>query len=36
MAVTFHLSAFADEAGGGISEGNNIFSVGVDGLPAQG
>jgi len=31
-----YFDIFSDEAGGGISEGNDIFSVGVDGMPAQG
>lgn len=33
---SMYFDIFSDEAGGGISEGNNIFSVGVDGMPAQG
>ena len=31
-----HFDIFTDEAGGRISEGNDIFSVGVYGMPAQG
>ena len=31
-----HFDIFSDEAGGGVSEGNDIFSAGVDGMPAQG
>ena len=31
-----HFDIFSDEAGGGVSEGNDIFSVGPDGMPAQG
>ena len=31
-----HFDIFSDEAGGGISEGNDFFSVGFDGMPAQG
>ncbi len=33
---SMHFDIFSDEAGGGISEGNDFFSVGVDGMPAQG
>ncbi len=31
-----HFDIFTDEAGGGVSEGNDIFAVGADGMPAQG
>jgi len=31
-----HFDIFSEEAGGGISEGNDYFSVGDDGMPAQG
>ncbi len=31
-----HFDIFSDEAGGGVPEGNGIFSVGADGMPAQG
>lgn len=31
-----HFDIFSNEAGGGVSEGNDIFSVSVDGMPAQG
>lgn len=31
-----HFDIFSDEAGGGVSEGNDIFAVSVDGMPAQG
>ncbi len=33
---SMHFDIFSDEAGGGISEGNDFFSVGFDGMPAQG
>ena len=33
---SMHFDIFSDEAGGGISEGNDFFSVGFDGIPAQG
>lgn len=33
---SMYFDIFSDEAGGRISEGNNIFLVGVDGMPAQG
>ncbi len=33
---SMHFDIFSDEAGGGISEGNDIFAVSVDGMPAQG
>lgn len=33
---SIHFDIFSDEAGGGISEGNDFFSVGFDGMPAQG
>ena len=31
-----HFDIFSNEAGGGVSEGNDIFSVSVDGMPEQG
>ncbi len=31
-----HFDIFSDEADGGISEGNDFFSLGFDGMPAQG
>ena len=33
---SMHFDIFSDEAGGGISEGNDIYAVGTDGMPAQG
>lgn len=33
---SMHFDIFSDEAGGGISEGNDFFAVSVDGMPAQG
>lgn len=33
---SMHFDIFSDEAGRGISEGNDLFSVGFDGMPAQG
>lgn len=33
---SMHFDIFSEEAGGGVSEGNDYFSVGVDGMPAQG
>ncbi|MBQ8786391.1 MAG: hypothetical protein IJZ61_02000 [Oscillospiraceae bacterium] len=33
---SMHFDIFSDEAGGGVSEGNDLFSVGLDGIPAQG
>ena len=31
-----HFDIFSDEAGGGISEGNDFFAISIDGMPAQG
>lgn len=31
-----HFDIFSDEAGGGVSEGNDVFSAGPDGMPSQG
>lgn len=33
---SMHFDIFGDEAGGGVSLGNDFFSVSVDGTPAQG
>ena len=33
---SMHFDIFSEEAGGAISEGNDYFSVGDDGMPAQG
>jgi hypothetical protein len=33
---SMHFEFFSDEAGGGISEGDDFFSTGFDGMPAQG
>ncbi len=33
---SMHFDIFSEEAGGGVPEGNDIFAVGVDGMPAQG
>ena len=33
---SMHFDIFSDEAGGGISEGNDFFAVSIDGMPAQG
>jgi len=31
-----HFDIFGDGAGGGVPDGNDIFSIGIDGIPAQG
>lgn len=33
---SMHFDIFSDEAGGDVSEDNDIFAVGADGMPAQG
>lgn len=33
---SMHFDIFSEESGGGVPEGNDLFSVGADGLPAQG
>lgn len=32
---SMHFDIFSDEAGGGVSEDNDLFSIGADGMPTQ-